>query len=474
MGEGHDDAAEEQWRLFPDDVLAEVLRRAAPRGLAVSRCVCKAWRALVDGRRLLRADLLPRSLAGLLIEYRDQPYFFARPSVAAGDYHMHCDAFADHCNGLLLYYDGVLNPATGGWTPLPEEEAPSMAGMEHFPHEMYLAFDPALSSHYEVFVVPEVPVFYAGPRRPSPSSTSPCSSSSSELCLSSEWPPSPLTLSVFSSRTGRRWDQRSFVREGDPAGTVADMTLDERFMAQRNAVCWRGALYVHCQTEFVLRISLSDDDNKYRVIKPPTDLTVSYCAEGYLGKSQKGVCLAVVQYHRLRVWILDDDESGGGQAKWILKHNSGDGLSMPSPINSSQAAASGPWVLVDDDSDEPDKELQWNSDDDDDGESIICTTTDEDKDGERRYVNIGILGFHPYKEIVFLHRAWRRGLAYHMNSSKLEDLGNLRPKDDASHADIRESYILEYARSRIGRTFPYTPCLMGEFSGKLEDVLDDD
>ncbi|TVU43482.1 hypothetical protein EJB05_09957, partial [Eragrostis curvula] len=147
---------------------------------------------------------------------------------------------------------------------------------------------------------------------------------------------------------------------------------------------------------------------------------------------------------------------------------------MPSPINSSQAAASGPWVLVDDDSDKPDKELQWNSDDDDDdGESIIRTSTDEDKDGERRYVNIGILGFHPYKEIVFLHRSWRRGLAYHLNSSKLEDLGNLRPKDDGSYADVRESYILEYARSRIGRTFPYTPCLMGEFSGKLEDVLDD-
>ncbi|CAD6244242.1 unnamed protein product [Miscanthus lutarioriparius] len=47
---------------LPDDVLAGVLRRLAPRGLAVSRCICKAWRRVVDDRRLLRADLLPRSL----------------------------------------------------------------------------------------------------------------------------------------------------------------------------------------------------------------------------------------------------------------------------------------------------------------------------------------------------------------------------------------------------------------------------
>ncbi|RLN00093.1 hypothetical protein C2845_PM06G23310 [Panicum miliaceum] len=59
--------------LLPDDVLADVLRRAAPRGLAVSRCVCRAWRAFIDDCGLLRADLLPRSLAGLVISYRNLP-----------------------------------------------------------------------------------------------------------------------------------------------------------------------------------------------------------------------------------------------------------------------------------------------------------------------------------------------------------------------------------------------------------------
>ena len=56
--------------LLPDDVLADVLRRLPPRGLAVSRCVCKAWLAVVDARRLLRADLLPLSLGGFFMNFR--------------------------------------------------------------------------------------------------------------------------------------------------------------------------------------------------------------------------------------------------------------------------------------------------------------------------------------------------------------------------------------------------------------------
>jgi len=56
---------------LPDDVLAGVLRRLAPRGLAASRCVCKAWRRVVDDRCLLRADLLPLSLGGIFLNLHD-------------------------------------------------------------------------------------------------------------------------------------------------------------------------------------------------------------------------------------------------------------------------------------------------------------------------------------------------------------------------------------------------------------------
>ncbi|RCV32691.1 hypothetical protein SETIT_7G023400v2 [Setaria italica] len=72
---------------LPEDVLGEVLRRIPPHSLAVCRCVCSAWRAAVDIRRLLLPHVLPHSVL-------------------------------DHCNGLILFgYDHrrnlyVCNPAT--------------------------------------------------------------------------------------------------------------------------------------------------------------------------------------------------------------------------------------------------------------------------------------------------------------------------------------------------------------------------
>ncbi|CAL4943586.1 unnamed protein product [Urochloa decumbens] len=127
--------------LLPDDVLAAILRRLPPRCLAVSRCVCAAWRAAVDARRLLRADLLPLSLAGILINFKGYytTEFLSSPAASAAgrpsssavsgkhDYLPEAARsrswgyVCDHCNGLLLvhgydyqyqrlYY--VLNPAT--------------------------------------------------------------------------------------------------------------------------------------------------------------------------------------------------------------------------------------------------------------------------------------------------------------------------------------------------------------------------
>ena len=104
-------------QLLPDDVLANILSRLAPRSLAVSRCVCPAWRALIDGRRLLRADLLlPRSLAGLFINCNHllSTELFSRPAASAAEpitYQLPPLTFVrDHCNGLLLLYTTVLNP----------------------------------------------------------------------------------------------------------------------------------------------------------------------------------------------------------------------------------------------------------------------------------------------------------------------------------------------------------------------------
>uniref|UniRef100_A0A0D9VX78 F-box domain-containing protein n=1 Tax=Leersia perrieri TaxID=77586 RepID=A0A0D9VX78_9ORYZ len=124
---------------LPDDTVAEVLRRLPSRDLAVSRCVCTAWRDIVDGHRIL----LPRAPHDELTYLQNKNY---DPIIR------------DHCNGLLLLYNGVVNPATCQWAPLPQRPSPFVGkgNNNYFCYENYLAFDPAMSPHYQVFSVPRI------------------------------------------------------------------------------------------------------------------------------------------------------------------------------------------------------------------------------------------------------------------------------------------------------------------------------
>lgn len=122
---------------LPDDVLAAVLRRLPPRGLAQRPAAPARSGAarVVDSRRLLRADLLPLSLAGILLNYDSTWFtqFLSRPTAAAAvscrlDYTVPPPPayiyVKDHCNGLLLLLREecrlvVVNPATRQWELLP-------------------------------------------------------------------------------------------------------------------------------------------------------------------------------------------------------------------------------------------------------------------------------------------------------------------------------------------------------------------
>ncbi|CAL4922073.1 unnamed protein product [Urochloa decumbens] len=276
----------------PDDALADILGRLPPRSLAASRCVCKAWRALVDARGLLLRHVLPHALRGIFINYCDyeQPLFFARPSSefppVSSDlgyvpgFGPHYGTFIDHCNGLLLYpgdsgyYVIKSTPPRGSGNPSRTLAWTDTAGT---PHVTCLVFDPAVSPHYEVFCIPLLPrpdergvrqehvpptsssfnlgrlfssddddtvtvameaveeeqrVLEELARPPPPPSLERGFFPSRELSLSArrrlgkpddpygsmEWPQSLCTLHVFSSST-RRWEERQFVREGDPVGT---------------------------------------------------------------------------------------------------------------------------------------------------------------------------------------------------------------------------------------------------------------
>ncbi|KAK3151251.1 hypothetical protein QOZ80_3AG0243570 [Eleusine coracana subsp. coracana] len=296
----------------PDDALAGIFGRLPPHTLAACRCVCKAWRALIDARGLLLPHALPHALRGIFINYIDYPrpgLFFARPSASTrhgiingNDLLGYLPASTssdisvlDHCNGLLLYGGArelyVVNPATRQWErlpPLPADASEYLA---------YLVFDPAVSLHYEVFLIPRVPhkksrrfrlkkkdkksrrwylkddtapatsfnrswcfstmdnsascaevstemehseeqakfspsslqvmeeaVLY--PTRQASSSSSSWEGHFDDPYRLMEWPPPSCTVQVFSSVT-KRWEQRSFVREGEAVGTVEDVIHDK-------------------------------------------------------------------------------------------------------------------------------------------------------------------------------------------------------------------------------------------------------
>ncbi|CAL4926075.1 unnamed protein product [Urochloa decumbens] len=435
--------------LLPDDVLAAVLRRVAPRGLAACRCACRSWRALIDGRRLLRADLLPHSLAGFFLCYNelDLPEFLARPGAdLAGLTLPRATVVQDHCNGLVLDWHGVLNPATGRRAYLPDPPPLPALPEEYFLEYDHLAFDPAESPHYQVFSVPSVlpAAFGRGMVAADPAADPAVHAAVSR----SEWPPSPLVLSVFSSRTGR-WEERSFVREGEAAGTVADMDYDSE--VAQHSVCWRGALYVHRESDFVFRISLLEDT--YRVIKPPKEIeALRGQSLVTLGRSQKGVYIAFIDSKRhLCVWTFDDDARD--KMDWKQRYRCDlSGLALATPRRY------GRWILQNANNSRDEggngnddegvlalagQETEWDSDDED----ILGT-----EDAIQGRYGFTILGFHPYKEIVFLHTSFR-GLAYHLKSSKLEDLDDLYPKNYNDVAGFC---------ARIENAFPYTPCWMGE------------
>ncbi|TVT97601.1 hypothetical protein EJB05_57140, partial [Eragrostis curvula] len=433
-----------------DDALAAVLGRLPARSLAASRCICKAWRAVVDERRLLLQRLLPQAVLGFFVNYQDHstPHFFARPAAAPTDggrrilidgrfgfikdeiiWYYRWSLVVDHCEGLVLYWANdagpfyVCNPVTRWSKRLPR----CTGGYDGWwKRHAFLVFDPAVSKHYRVLLVPRE--LKEKKHRPDDSAW-----------RSMEWPPSRWRCRDLSSRTGR-WRERVFVREGEAAEAIADLLMDSLPYSMeprwRFAAYWKGALYVHCHGEYVARMSLSDAT--YRVIKSPIDRTECYNnVKSFLGKSQKGVYFAAVDRSQLRVWILDDALD---PTEWILKHdrfvNSDDWWEFVQRGNYRQIKLNGPWILDENEKSKTRDDAEWNSDDDN-----VMQTVDWEED---MYTDtFHVLGFHPYKEVIFLPNVGL-AVAHHLNSSKVRFLGILKPRDH--NYGVTDSFV-------------YTPCL---------------
>ncbi|KAI5018499.1 hypothetical protein ZWY2020_043387 [Hordeum vulgare] len=454
----------------PGDVLAEVLRRLEPHGLASARRVCRAWHDTVDAR--LRGHLLSRSVRGIFINFSwwcTYSEFFSRPStgpaICGGLDFLPCMMgvkVTDHCNGILLCRDEspdaqpreyVVNPATRRWTRLPQRPRPHMAGSGQ---AAYLAFDPAVSPHFEVFLIPRVP-----------SAGESDDDDNDNPLLESEWPPASYVMHVFSSVT-QRWDETTFLRVGEAAGAgmVANMHTDvEDDRYRYRAVYWQSALYVHCQHGYLTRMSLSD--HTYSVIKLPSAEHPNH----HLGKSKEGVYCAISCSWDgfLQLWHLNES---CGRIEWVLKHDTH--LEI---FEHEDKKLGRRWVLQDvnhrkwffdhignkhgDYRAPVEGKYDWNSDEDN-----IIDIEDNVEEGYRDPYYF--LGFHPYEEIVFLILAGirARGMAYDWNNSKFQDLGDVSPADFDPCCGL--------PCGETDAAFPYTPCWMGEFPGnELESLIED-
>ncbi|KAE8818041.1 hypothetical protein D1007_04413 [Hordeum vulgare] len=234
----------------------------------------------------------------------------------------------------------------------------------------------------------------------------------------SEWPPSPYIISAFSSETWR-WEQRSFVREGTAPRSIDPKLLPlMKDVFSHDAVYWRGRLYVY-NIFFIIRLDL--EDNKYRVIQlPPTINEAPGDILPHLGKSEKGVYYGFTHSNwcNFQVWFLNESID---HTEWMLKLE----IDLkPLLENFPWEHSHGSWFV------------QGVRDYDDE-------TLDEEIAFFSNYIT-SILGFHPYKEIIFLRTSHMRAMAYHLSSSKVEDLGCLPLAGDDS----------------IKASFVYTPCWM--------------
>uniref|UniRef100_A0A0D9VC90 F-box domain-containing protein n=1 Tax=Leersia perrieri TaxID=77586 RepID=A0A0D9VC90_9ORYZ len=394
---------------LPDDLLANILSRLPPCSLAVSRCVRKNWCSLIDGRRLLRADLLSlrldafffRSQLGLVTH----PYFFSPPletrrisgrlDFIDGTNYLEYLLIGDHCNGLLLFDDLVANPATRQLVHIPESPLPPLSPWwTHLRMDYCLVYDPMAVSphHFEIFCVPLYPDLD--------------SNSDDGRMLSGLLPlPSTCTTLVFSSRRWR-WEKRSFVREGGGDQHAGETTADLRFHPgpfQRPAVYSKGAIYVHCKNNSLMRITLSND--KYQMIESPVSND--------------------------NVWLLNGSSSCGGPIEWVLKTNANLEAVMDNfpPNCDCDKSFSTPWIVFNYVTKEARQkahnaeELEWDFEN-----GIILETNGEAK--ENYHNIIFFLGFHPYKEIAFFWVPHSRAVSYHLNTSKVQDrVGFLRTRN---------------------------------------------
>jgi hypothetical protein len=473
---------------LPYDTLLDILRRLPVRALAMSSCVCREWRDIVDAQTLL----FPREFAGVFAGYKGYDPGFAlfgppssRDAANVPVYRRlswdHWNySVKQHCNGLLLLTDYmfvpyrnpyVCNPATGRYArlPCPSPPTPWWCSVEG----VFLAFDPAVSRHYEVFFFPTEKKEHQEEQH--------------ESAYTKRPEEKVFHIFVYSSRTCE-WESREFTPECSATGHLYDVVTTPRAKDERtwwSAEYWHGSLYVHCHSN-VLMI-LRCPQGKYDMVQlpghadNPETLYQGDLPRSYLASHDRGIRYATIDKFHLEVWELE--ESTDGQLGWTRAHKV-DLKEYGRPLGTQQPCIE--WTVLEssnnltslfedyiedsnDDCNDEEVEQHYGSDvtkgegqeeqhtyDDGnvDGCNDVCnsdlhnfivfdkTIIEDDDDSWWIY---SIVGFHPYKDVLLL-KFIDNVVAYHLHTSRMQYLGHIYPRKHDQ--EVRNVYV----------AFPYRPC----------------
>ncbi|KAM0900381.1 hypothetical protein ACQ4PT_020687 [Festuca glaucescens] len=281
------------------------------RALGICRSVCRAWRDMVDDNKLrLLSYVFQRDFPGVFTNSyncEEHSHFFAKPPSSRRPSTQfrrpplwHGWAMvANHCNGLLLLQDYelpfespesdtyVCNPATMRYAALPRP--PGWAPPYDDEIIPFLAFDPTVSLHYEVFLFNETTMNLVD---------------------------RPMPLLVFSSRTGR-WEDREFLLRQCVPEKFVTTTAPFRNTENWRGEYWRGSLYLYSQKEAVIVLRCSE--GTYDVVQlpgePPSgdgDFADDLPQRSLLASYDGGVRYAVIDEFQLHVWALTE------RLEWVL------------------------------------------------------------------------------------------------------------------------------------------------------------
>ncbi|KAM3336089.1 hypothetical protein ACQJBY_030201 [Aegilops geniculata] len=464
---------------FPYDVLLDILRRLSGRDVAASQCVCRLWRDIIDVHRLSLEHYFPRrAFPGLFVNKigcRPEMSFIA-PSATRFGRPVYCDmaTVCQSCNGLLLLEDGddyyyVLNPATARYAHVPLPTAP------WYRSAICLAFDPAVSLHYNVFLFQEGGLLKVKPLPTTQMQGEDLPLKQVQLEVVDEPTDHMLPMLVYSSYTGR-WENTEFTPGRCAPGHLYNVVARPPETHGRvlcSSEYWHGSLYMHCHNSIL--VILRPAKVTYDMVQLPgkpcsarsyyDDLPTNSVLASY----GRGIHYVATNGSQVRVWMLT--ESIDHQLDWTLAHDISLNLDchmirtlkiQPKVKWRIVGSRGGPVSLTDNDVEDKKlngagaygSEYSWNSDEDnfiDVGEGAAH----QELRTIRAYC--GIMGFHPYKNalILLLNSVM---VVYHLDTSRMQYLSN-------EHELVEDS---EQHACCVNDSFVYRPCYKDVLSaGKL-------